>query len=330
MSDDVRASALRTLGRVPIPEVVLSCGAADTALWLYARGYDPYTVKTELRGYDLNDARYFADIMRDGPEGARQHAEREAVWAGNAEIARQGLEPTIADNAAIDFHAVFSEETRSLIRTILRHRRAGNRDAAKAVRRLLPERLEWRQWTGTLTDRDRRHIAEVEALVYDFSRLAYENKIEGSGGEEDAGDVPVHHGKGTVTIVALDDDAERIRRIEAGEATTDELVDDALECASRCYAYQLDYAAARNDLSPGTYLNPEAFANIEATRTLLSAVLRCRRQGNPAAAREIAWYLPDRYEWRRWRGTMTDNDRRQAAEMEALNADDRKTHGVTM
>jgi hypothetical protein len=216
------------------------------------------------------------------------------------------------------------------VRTILRHRRAGNRDAAKAVRCLLPERLEWRQWTGTLTERDRRHIAEVEALVYDFSPLAYENTIEGSGGEEDAGDVPVHHGKSTVTSVALDDAAERIRRIEAGDATTDELVDDALECAARCYAYQLHYAAERNDLSPGTYLNPEAFANIEATRTLLSAVLRCRRQGNRAAAREIAWYLPDRYEWRRWRGTMTDNDRRQAAEMEALIADDRKTHGVTL
>ena len=40
-------------------------------------------------------------------------------------------------------------QARSIVRTILRHRRAGNRDAAKAVRCLLPERLEWRRWTGT-------------------------------------------------------------------------------------------------------------------------------------------------------------------------------------
>jgi hypothetical protein len=63
------------------------------------------------------------------------------------------------------WHAVWSEEARSIVRTILRHRRAGNRDAAKAVRCLLPERLEWRRWTGTLTERDRRRIAEAEALA---------------------------------------------------------------------------------------------------------------------------------------------------------------------
>jgi hypothetical protein len=156
---NARESALRSLGRVPVPEAVLSCGAADVALWLYARGYDPYTVKTELRGYDFNDARYFADIMR-GPNGVRQNAELEAVQAGDA-IAPDG--PYADDPAA--WHAVWAEETRSLARTILRHRRAGNRDAAKAVRCLLPERLQWRRWTGTLTDRDRRRIAKTEALV---------------------------------------------------------------------------------------------------------------------------------------------------------------------
>jgi hypothetical protein len=160
MSDDVRASALRTLGRVPISEVVLSCGAADVALWLYAQGYDHYAVKTELRGYGFDDARYFADIMRNGPEGARQHAEAEAGRAGDA-IAPDA--PYADDPAA--WHTVWSEVARSLARTILRHRRAGNRDAAKAVRRLLPERLEWRRWTGTLTDRDRRLIAEAENLA---------------------------------------------------------------------------------------------------------------------------------------------------------------------
>ena len=160
LADDARASALRTLGRVPIPEAVLSCGAADTALWLYARGYDHYAVKTELRGYGFDDARYFADLMRDGPEGARQHAAVEAGRAGDA-IA---TDVPYADDPAA-WHAVWSEEARSFVRTILRHRRAGNRDAAKAVRCLLPERLEWRRWTDTLTDRDRRRIAEAEALA---------------------------------------------------------------------------------------------------------------------------------------------------------------------
>ena len=140
-----------------MPEAVLSCGGADVALWLYARGYDPYAVKTELRAYGFSDARYFADIMDDGPEGARQHAE---ARAGDA-IAPDG--PYADDPAA--WHAVFSEEARSLVRTILRHRRAGNRDAAKAVRRLLPERLKWRRWTGTLTECDRRLIAEAETLA---------------------------------------------------------------------------------------------------------------------------------------------------------------------
>jgi hypothetical protein len=144
MNDDVRASALRTLGRVPIPEVVLSCGAADTALWLYARGYDPYTVKTELRGYGFDNARYFAGIM-DGPAGIRQNAELEAVEAGDA-IAPDA--PSADDPAA--WHAVWAEETHSLVRTILRHRRAGNRDAAKVVRRLLPSRDEWREWQAAM------------------------------------------------------------------------------------------------------------------------------------------------------------------------------------
>jgi hypothetical protein len=76
--------SLREIARPPVPEAVLSCGAPDVALWLYARGFDHYTVKTALRAYGFGDARYFADIMRDGPEGARQHAELEAVRAGNA------------------------------------------------------------------------------------------------------------------------------------------------------------------------------------------------------------------------------------------------------
>jgi len=145
------------IARRPLPEAVLSCGGADVAQWLYARGYDPYAVKTELRAYGFSDARYFADIMDDGPEGARQHAE---ARAGDA-IAPDG--PYADDPAA--WHAVFSEEARSIVRTILRHRRAGNRDAAKAVRRLLPERLQWRRWTGTLTECDRRLIAEAETLA---------------------------------------------------------------------------------------------------------------------------------------------------------------------
>jgi len=89
----LRESALRSLGRVPVPEAVLSCGGADVVLWLYERGYDPYAVKTELRAYGFSDARYFADLMRDGPQGARQHAEYEAGRAGDA-IAPDGPTPT--------------------------------------------------------------------------------------------------------------------------------------------------------------------------------------------------------------------------------------------
>ena len=176
MSDDVRASALRTLGRVPIPEAVLSCGAADTALWLYAQGYDPYTVKTELRGYGFNDARYFADIMRDGPEGARQHAEAEAGRAGDAILPDV---PNADDPAA--WHAVFSEETRSLVRTILRHRRAGNRDAAKAVRRLLPSRDDWREWTGTQTARQMQRYARSAQDAETIDYAAYLHAVDRPG-----------------------------------------------------------------------------------------------------------------------------------------------------
>src|SRR5215204_4536772 len=153
------------IARRPLPEAVLSCGGAVVALWLYARGYDPYAVKTELRAYGFSDARYCADIMGDGPEGARQHAEARAGRAGDA-IAPDG--PYADDPAA--WHAVFSEEARSIVRTILRHRRAGNRDAAKAVRCLLPSRDDWREWTGTQTVRQIRHYARAardnEALAY--------------------------------------------------------------------------------------------------------------------------------------------------------------------
>jgi hypothetical protein len=101
---------------------------------------------------------YVADTVR-------QHAELDAIRAGNA------IAPDVpyADDPAA-WHAVFSEETRSLMRTILRHRRAGNRDAAKAVRCLLPSRDDWREWTGTQTVRQIRHYARAaranEALAY--------------------------------------------------------------------------------------------------------------------------------------------------------------------
>jgi hypothetical protein len=136
-SGSVRESALRTLGRVPIPEAVLSCDAADTALWLYERSYDQYAVKTELRSYGFSDARYFATIMRD-PDGIRQHAEADAIAAGNAEIECQGFKPTVANNAAIDWHAVWAAETRHVIACIEALRRAGYERAAVAIMRELP------------------------------------------------------------------------------------------------------------------------------------------------------------------------------------------------
>jgi hypothetical protein len=247
--EELRASALRSLGRVPLPEAVLSCGAADVALWLYARDYDHYTVKTELRAYGFSDARYFADIMRD-PDGIRQHAEAEAARAEDphrkggwirtlprdelAEILRgldaqcgdgvriaidnlrdaapsapldafDGVLDALEDDDVPDYEPydydlydrleelrdevareepprgvacplVWRDDARAtpagniaatefVLRRIAQLRRDGYTREARALRPLLPERLEWRRWTGTLTDRDRRLIAEAETLA---------------------------------------------------------------------------------------------------------------------------------------------------------------------
>jgi hypothetical protein len=55
--------------------------------------------------------------------------------------------------------------TEFVLRRIAQLRRDGYTREARALRPLLPERLEWRRWTGTLTDRDRRLIAEAETLA---------------------------------------------------------------------------------------------------------------------------------------------------------------------
>ena len=74
-----------------------------------------------------------------------------------------------ADDPAV-WHAAWCEEARSTVWTILRHRRAGNRDAAKAVRRLLPPRDAWREWTGTQTARQMqryvRSARDAETMAY--------------------------------------------------------------------------------------------------------------------------------------------------------------------
>jgi hypothetical protein len=64
--------------------------------------------------------------------------EASAIAAGNAEIERHGLEPTIANNAAIDWHAVWAAETRHVIACIEALRRAGQEHAALAIMRGLP------------------------------------------------------------------------------------------------------------------------------------------------------------------------------------------------
>jgi hypothetical protein len=117
---------------------VLSCGAAKVALWLYARGYDLYAVKTELRAYGFGDARYFADLMRDGPDGACELAKVEAG-------------------------------------------RAGNRDAAKAVRCLLPSRDDWREWTGTQTARQKQRYARSARDAEMIAYYAYLHAVDRPG-----------------------------------------------------------------------------------------------------------------------------------------------------
>jgi hypothetical protein len=132
------------------------------------------------RGFSLTReqwiARQFADIMLDAPEGARQHAEAEAVRAGKA------IAPDVsnADDLAT-WHAVWSEEARSIVRTILRHRRAGNRDAAKAVRRLLPPRDAWREWTGTQTARQMQRYARVARDAETMAYAAYLHAVDRPG-----------------------------------------------------------------------------------------------------------------------------------------------------
>jgi hypothetical protein len=83
------------------------------------------------------------------------------------------------DPAAL--HAVWAEETRSLVRTILRHRRAGNRDAAKAVRRLLPPRDAWREWTGTQTARQMQRYARSARDAETMAYAAYLHAVDRPG-----------------------------------------------------------------------------------------------------------------------------------------------------
>jgi len=79
------------------------------------------------------------------------------------------------------WHAVWAEEARSVVRTILRHRRAGNRDAAKAVRRLLPSRNDWREWTGTQNARQMQRYARSARDAEMMAYAAYLHAVDRPG-----------------------------------------------------------------------------------------------------------------------------------------------------
>ena len=64
--------------------------------------------------------------------------EADVIAAGNAEIERQGLERTVANNAAIGWHAVRIAEARHVVARIEALRRAGHERAAVAIMRELP------------------------------------------------------------------------------------------------------------------------------------------------------------------------------------------------
>lgn len=95
--------------------------------------------------------------------------ERDAVSAGTKIIEAQGFDPTPANNTEIDWRLVFAAEAEFVLRRIAELRRDERTREARALRELLPERIEWRRrWRGTLTERDRRRIAKAEANAAAF------------------------------------------------------------------------------------------------------------------------------------------------------------------
>jgi Arc/MetJ family transcription regulator len=98
----------------------------------------------------------------------RRWTERGAVSAGAKIIEAQGFDTTPANNAEIDWRPVFAAEAEFVLRRIAELRRDRRTREARALRELLPDRLEWRWWRGTLTERDRRRVATAEANAAAF------------------------------------------------------------------------------------------------------------------------------------------------------------------
>jgi hypothetical protein len=107
----------------------------------------------------------------------RRWTERGAVSAGTTILEAQDFDPTPADNAEIDWRPVFAAEAEFVLRRIAELRRDGRMREARALRELLPERLEWRRWRGTLTERDRRRIAKAEANAAAFDAVIRASEI---------------------------------------------------------------------------------------------------------------------------------------------------------
>jgi hypothetical protein len=157
-----------------------------------------------------------SDAYRYVVDTFRRDVEYDAISAGTTIIEAQGFDgPTPADNAEVDWRPVFAAETKFVLRRIAELRRDGYTREARALRSLLPGRLAWREWTGTLTDRDRRHIAEAEAraAAMDAARQRYEAEIR-SGELPDPETTPL----GDMLMACIRADARRATLQDEGGA----------------------------------------------------------------------------------------------------------------
>ena len=126
----------------PPSEPALNIGEQGRSPAVYPEAPDELVATILADGHNTAAAR--AAMRRRGvpipPDVERLcvDVEASATAAGNAEIERQGLEPTVANNAVIDWHAVWAAETRHIITRIEALRQAGHEHAALAIMRRLP------------------------------------------------------------------------------------------------------------------------------------------------------------------------------------------------
>jgi len=115
----------------------------DTGVPVHLAGKTVPTVPLHDAAADAQHAAVTADTYEPlDVERLCVDVEADAIAAGNAKIERQGLEPTVANNAAIDWHAVWAAETRHVVSRIEALRQAGHEHAAVAIMRQLPAPTE--------------------------------------------------------------------------------------------------------------------------------------------------------------------------------------------